>query len=311
MVIHRLREIRRSPSGPPWLAGPASRAGIAAILCGLLWTPEAHAQGDPCPSTEASVQALLDRARDRFEAMDEEGFRAAAGTLDTALACATEPLAPATAARIHRVHAFRSYLDADDGRTVASFRAAIAIEAHRDLPLKLAPEGHLLQTLYDRARADLRESPVPADLPAGATLYVDGHPSEVCSGGRPAVVQLARRRERICWSGYLHPGEDRPDWHRLYRQSGAGRVLWWSAAGAGVVTAGLWGATLLELSAFQGLEEGIRTGTLDADDTPGDITDRAGGEALATRTNRLGVAAQVGSGVTAGLVVCAVWSTRW
>ena len=287
--------VRRKPLFP-------ARWGLAlALLAQVLLTPPARAQ---CPADRASLAIHLDAALHDFIQMDQDGFIADMQVIDTALSCMEEPLSPELAASLHRLEACRSYLDTDDARTVAAFRAAIAIEGNYDLPLDVAPPGHLLQQLYDRARQDLRESPVLVDLPNRCTLYVDGSPSTTKSVGRPAVLQLALPRGAICYSGYVFPEDPQPDWGSLSRRTALRRGLWWGTATGSAVSLALWGGAVAGMSSFSAAESDIA-----ANRQPDGAQDQQAMEALASRTNRLGAGAQIASGLTLGLLTAAVWVT--
>lgn len=104
-----------------------------------------------CSSTAADLRDAIAGAERAYATGVGSRFATAMGGVRAELACVTEPLAPADAARVHRVEALTAFAAGDHGRTVAWFAAARRIEPGWELPPELASGDHPLRRDFDRA----------------------------------------------------------------------------------------------------------------------------------------------------------------
>ena len=254
------------------------------LITSSLWV--ALAEGSPvalspCRSSWAEIAGALDGAEAAW-GVEEESFRAGVATIRTRVACLTEPLVPAEAARLHRVLGLAAWLERDVEGARAAFAAARAADPSFDFPLAMVPAANPVRRLYESAVPSEATTLIP---PArGAKILLDGDDSRAIPSSRAVLFQLTTGSEARSTT-WLLPGTPLP----AYPKPGEGLRLP-LLVGAGAAAAG--GIALLALA-----------GSAAADETPptsqADLDARVGAKhAFAIAGGGLGVVA-VGLGATA------------
>ncbi|RME24163.1 MAG: hypothetical protein D6798_11825, partial [Deltaproteobacteria bacterium] len=147
--------------------------------------------------------------------MQLDAFRRAAGGVGQAVPCLVEPLTPVDAAAVHRVAAYRAFVDDDREAALAAFRAVRELTPAWRRPTSLATEDNPLRILFDEAVE--KEGPTATiDAPPGAAyLLVDGRRKAEHYLDRPALLQVVDPSGAITWTGLLQRGVSAPDWVAL------------------------------------------------------------------------------------------------
>lgn len=181
--------------------------------------------------TGAELAVALEAAEAAW-GIDESAFSAAVASADAVLPCVDGPVAPAVAARYHRVRALTAFVAHDSTNTQRAFAAAHAIEPAWRIPEAMAPAQNPLHAEFEAAI--LREgasetAPAPA---GGARLYFDGTETRRRPAAWPTVFQMRERDGRVHGTAWVPPGEPLP----AYRAGGEGwrlPLLLGSAVAAG------------------------------------------------------------------------------
>jgi hypothetical protein len=159
-----------------------------------------------CPATASDFSSEIVQAESSFEQMRVDAFAEAWRTLEASVACASERVDPATAARIHRLEGLRAWLVHDDAGASAAFSAARAADPTLSWAESLAPRGHPVRVLFDAATVGATSrQPLPA--PVAGTLLMDGTASTSRPGLWPTVAQYQDEHAAIAASAYLRHGD--------------------------------------------------------------------------------------------------------
>lgn len=180
---------------------------MLALLLALAGLPSALAA---CPSRSADLVRPINEAQAAFASMDGEAMNRASSAAETALACLSEPISPATAAAVHRHEALIAFLHDDPARARAAFRSALALQPSYRLPEDIAPPGNPLAALYDEARALGPGPEEPAWPEAGTTLLVDGATATAVPSDRPVILQILSGDGAVLSTSYLRVGANFP-----------------------------------------------------------------------------------------------------
>jgi len=188
------------------------------ILFALLMSLTARAD---CPSV-ASAQSLSDAiiaAEQSYGSMDIAAFNANVRLVRQNLRCIKVPVRAVDAAGVHRVIGLEAYVAQRQNDVISSFRAALAASPQTKLPEEIAPKGHLLREMFDRARRIPPQPQQPTRIPPGALMMVDGQASTSRPIDRPAVIQLMQDSPQVglamLWSGVIVSGNQPPAWSNV------------------------------------------------------------------------------------------------
>jgi hypothetical protein len=206
-------------------------------------------------STAIELAAALHGAEVAYTAMDLDGFVDRRDLAADLLGCLGETLGPMDVASYHRVMALDGFLEDDSERTVAAFRAVLAIQPDLQLPSMLAMPGNPLWDLFEQAKVPTTVEMTHIYPPAGSVLYVDGVVTTERPVGRPVLVELQSVGGGVLWAGYLGAGVENPDWTVLdlsipadpsrksrlaLERVGPSRPLLYTSTGLAVVAGGLY-----------------------------------------------------------------------
>jgi len=166
---------------------------IALVLAAL-----AHAE---CP--EDPVGALREHAdalEDAFVYVDEPGFGAAWTALSAAIPCVSTPLELRDILALHRAQALAAFVDGDMAGSRKSWAAVRTLNPAWELPVDLAPPGHLLRVQFDTA--PLGSEVVALELAPEGGWLVDGRLASDVPRERAFVLQGADAERAIVYTGY-------------------------------------------------------------------------------------------------------------
>jgi hypothetical protein len=166
------------------------------------------------PATAAQLVDTITAAEAAFAEMDGAGFERARARGEAQVGCLAEPITPPDAAAWHRVEALAAFMAQDDAAAISAFRSSLAIQPAFAIPTRIAPDGHPLRALYDRARAMPPSATEPMPAPPETLLYVDGARAAERPTERPIVLQAMGPTGGILGSDALGSGEALPDWAR-------------------------------------------------------------------------------------------------
>ncbi len=164
------------------------------------------------PVTVASIAELSAQATDAFANTDRERFDATYDDLRVRIPCLAEVMAPAEAAVVHRLFAFRAFVAGDDQATLRSMQVAQQLDPAYALPESIAPPGGPLHQLYERGRENPDVARVGFGEPDGLSGYVDGSASARRPISAPTFLQLRTEDGDVHWSAYLTPEDPLPAW---------------------------------------------------------------------------------------------------
>jgi hypothetical protein len=168
-----------------------------------------------CPEeavTAASIAEVSATATQAFADTDRDQFEASFDALRVNIPCLTEIMDPAGVAVVHRLYAYRAFVDGNDPAALRSFQSALALDPEYVLPESIAPAGGPLYEMYERGRVSPEVSRVGFGEPTGMVGYVDGATSARRPISAPAVIQLRTNAGEVHWSAYLTPVDPLPDW---------------------------------------------------------------------------------------------------
>lgn len=157
----------------------------------------------------AEIAGALDAAEAAYGALDVDAYARAMDEAALALPCLGEPVAPALAARYHRMQGLRLFLEKDREAAVATFGAARALEPDYAFPEALVPAGHPVRADY--AAMDVaarRDERVPE--PLEGELRFDGTAGTMRPADRPTVVQLLAPTGDVTASAWVRAGDPLP-----------------------------------------------------------------------------------------------------
>jgi hypothetical protein len=128
------------------------------------------------------------------------------------LPCLDERVTTAVAADFHRMMAMAAFTAGDEGLVLAEFRAARRLAPGYHIPEEVAPEGHPLVQLYQRAEEPMGddqdfEAVIP---PLSCTVSVDGTPQGLRVRGLSAIVQIFGEDTVLTATEYLLPSDPTP-----------------------------------------------------------------------------------------------------
>ncbi len=271
----------------------------------LLLATVARAADCPAGTGLADLHAELRAAEAAFGGMDLDGFAAHHGRAASLLPCLDEPVAPADAAAVHRVEALAAFMAEDRAGTVASFRAAAALDPSWRLDEALAPPGHPLREQLETARV-LPPSPrVDLGETGELVIRVDGTRDVGRPTDQPTVLQGLTPEGAIAGTSLVGIGAPLPGWvptgparprtdAATADRKGPRWVLLAPTAAAGVGAAGLYGWAWASRARY--LDETTPYSDLDA---------------LRSRTKGATVGAGVLGGVALGLGAATVLTWQW
>lgn len=166
-----------------------------------------------CPDAMSpqDLSARTEAARDAFSRMDAQKFSEIVADIEVGVGCLDSQLSPQQAAEVHTVRALSSFLAADELKTGASLRAALAV--HPELSIDWLPPSHPIyfelryaeRTLTD-ARQGLR--------PKSGLVVVDGLLVDEVGLNQPAILQH-QEGGAVVDSALVSLGEPMPSWAPL------------------------------------------------------------------------------------------------
>lgn len=157
-----------------------------------------------CPASAEAVQMDADEAYAAYLAFDVSGFSSQAVALRKEVACLSEPVDPATAARIHLVEALSAWLNKDSKHVMSAFRGVIAVSPGFTLSADVAPAGSQVRSFFDAAVAVGAGGWTPV-LNSQLSYTVDGRTSAAgIPSERAAIVQVRSSSGIQTW--YLSGG---------------------------------------------------------------------------------------------------------
>ncbi len=176
-------------------------------LIAILASSPALAADCPFATTVADANGLLDSAESSYGDLDVDGFDAALDELSLTLQCLDERMPTATAAKVHRLQALRSFIAGDDAQWPESLRAAKALEPAYSFPDSLLPTNHPLRTEYGRMSAKVSEGTAVPPSTQG-TLAFDGVQTDV----RPAHATFFQvlGADGVITNRYVWPSQPLP-----------------------------------------------------------------------------------------------------
>ncbi len=200
-----------------------------------------------CPGpTHLSDFSAAARAGERaFAQMDLLALGDARRTALQALPCLVDQVTPTVAADFHRMMAMAAFTSADETMVLEEFHAARRLEPGYTVPEAVAPEGHPLTDLYNRAASgvldDRRLDPVIP--PFGGFVLVDGAEGGVRIRGLSALLQPHDAEGTLLETRYVLAADPTPAWGPLPLELEARRrrriALGASTAGALLLSASL------------------------------------------------------------------------
>lgn len=274
-----------------------------------------------CPATPEALDAQVGQAESAFAAIDTVAFKRAVIVLDSSLGCLTGAPDPRLSSRVHEVGALDAFFDQDQGRALLSLRAMLESWPDADLSPELAPPGGELRAWLAMARHMPSTLRAPVALPPGQTLWVDGSPADEVPADRPALIVILGSDGAPVWSGVgtgtaglpltrapsdpatTAQTENIQPQTTLPSPPGPRRLLL-GAGGMAVASAGLWVGALISSHQVE------QAGAAIADGEDPELEDGADLDALVLRTNALGFAGQVTTGLALGLGVVGL-VVRW
>ena len=171
----------------------------------LLLVLEVLAQA-ACPADPAALAGSLQKAEMAFSALDADGTRAAMNEALGEAACLSAPIDAALAARLHRDHGLRAFIDGNEAEARLAFAAARAADSSYEFPEGLLPRNHPIRALYDAATT-VPATSAPAPKPASGHLDFDGASSQSRPSAWPTVAELIDPSGKDVKSAYLEPGD--------------------------------------------------------------------------------------------------------
>jgi len=297
-------DMLRSTGAPVHLHAPGP-ALMPPLLLLALAAGDARADDDICPSTVASLEAELATTLAAWNAKDRDGYLINRDRVFARLACVDARLPESVAADIHAVRALDAFAARRPDVATAALRARADLDAGGPLEARIEVIPPQLAELRAQAAA-LPESP-SEPLPEGPTFWIDGQEASTWQPARVGVIQAPSTTDdgRI-WTDQIPLGgplPTAPAWTHenppaeLGGPRRPGRGWWWASGVTAATSGGLWWWALSEKSTFDGYLE---------EPQPLDPSRRPDVERTLNRTNRLGTAAQVASGLTVGLTTVAV-----
>lgn len=259
---------------------------------------------------EAAFAAYADADLDAFVANRDAARRT--------LTCMDELLPGETAAQLHQLEALDAYLPPRTlDRSVQSFHAARMAWSAFAPSEALAPQGNLLREQWTLAQERVDDL-VPLYPPRDHRLYLDGRSGTVRAVNRPVIAQLVDGDGQIVETLYLPPTALSPTWSLPETEpqevvvptggtTSSAQValpLAVSAAGAAIISGGLWA---LALSSRADLYDDFGR------PSDGAIAERhqEGVESTQRTINTVGYAAQATAIVAGGLGAGALITWRW
>ena len=200
----------------------------------------AHGAGCAVSATPAEIDAQLAAAEAAYSALDPSAFVVATDHVALLQPCLDAVVAPAVAARWHRVTALKLYGQGDEAGAVAAMRAARVLEPAYVWSDDLLPAGPL-RALFDAAPTEDRARAVP--VPRDGALAFDGTVTRLRPLERASVVQLLDVSGRVTSTAWISVDGPLPAYAAVPRTRnrllvGAGVA----ATGALATYAGSWAA---------------------------------------------------------------------
>jgi len=238
-----------------------------------------------CEGTdEAAVLEAVALVHGAFQRMDAAAVRAGAIAARAGAACLDQPIAPATASKLHGAVALSSFLGRDVVDARAGLQAARNADSTYTLPLGLPPQ-HPMRKLEPVPPGE------PISLPDGDFL-ADGVAVLEIPGGLPVVLQRTDGGTR---TAYLPAPIALPPWALAQPLEEDDGPSWGLAVAAGVAGIGA-GAALLVANAAEG--------TVLAENTPYEDLGAARNRANAASWTSIGLGA---AGVGLGVATVLTW----
>lgn len=215
--------------------------------------PASSASVASCPeqSTLDDFQAAARAGERAFAEIDLPALTRAREMALGTIPCLAEPVTPVVAAEFHRMMAMAAFTAGDEALVLAEFHAARRLDPGYSIPLEVAPPGHPLVVLYERASTRASdpgelESVIP---PIGGAVVVDGTVQGLRPRGLSAVVQVFREDGMLTRTEYLLPGDPTPRYGpvplELAQQRKRRRDLLIATAATGLVAGGLYARAVI------------------------------------------------------------------
>lgn len=181
-----------------------------------------------------AISSGISEAERAFKGGDLKGMDETLSSLRRSLACVREPVAPALCAAVHRTHALRAWLYADESSAVGSLRAMLHADPRATLPIELIPRAHGLQMLLMQAE----EAPLQwSRAPSSGWVLVDGVRTGAVPVGQPYLLQPIKGDGRAGGAKLIRSAEQ----GAVRTGSGPKRAMFWTGASLSIVSAGLYG----------------------------------------------------------------------
>jgi|GEM_PF-5993518 len=223
----------------------------------LLFLAAAHAAAADCePLSTTALSHGLASAEALVLAGDVHTFQATVDTLLSDLPCADHVLDAPQAARLHRLVGLRAAVDQDNDAARAAFTAALTLDPDAPLLANGTEPGASLAALYSLPD-DVSVTSLPANVPPGTTLFVDGTERTAVPASRPYIAQWSQAHT-IGPSAYVLDGLAGLPTAPMPAPQAPGpsrrrQTLLWSAVGSAVAAAGLQaGARVVHKRAYAG-----------------------------------------------------------
>ncbi len=253
------------------------------------------ASASECPEEPlGSLQEGAAAIEQTFIDLDEAGFDSAHAAVQRALPCVRAPLALRDVMGIHRSAAIAAFVEGDMVGARKSWGAVRALNPSWTPPDALAPPGHLLRELFDKAAPN--DETVTLELAPEGGWVVDGRAGDAVPRDRAFVLQALDGDGQVVYTGYGRSVAEVPalDFARPGPSPRAKKMRVIASAVGGALALGAAGAAAMHFDARGQLGE----------------VDYAKLDATRTRGNVAGWSA-IGAGAAAVGVTTAGWLVRW
>jgi hypothetical protein len=160
----------------------------------------------------ADFEAAARTGEQAFANLDLPALTRAREEALATIPCVAEPIPPKVAADFHRMMAMAAFTSGDEALVLAEFHAARRLDPGYSIPPEVAPSGHPLVRLYERAATNSgAEQELEAVIPPlNGIVVVDGTAHGLRPRGLSAVVQVYGEDSALTLTEYLLPGDPTP-----------------------------------------------------------------------------------------------------
>ncbi len=210
----------------------------------------------PAPTHLDDFSAAARAGERAFAAMDLLSLGDARSEALQTLPCLVDQVTPTVAADFHRMMAMAAFTSGDETKVLEEFHAARRLEPGYTVPEEVAPEGHPLSDLYERAATNVLDSHGldPVIPPIGGFVLVDGAETSLRIQGLSALLQAHDAQGRLVETRYLMADQPTPAWGPLPLELEARRrrriALGASTGAALLLAGGLYSGALVQQHRF-------------------------------------------------------------